>query len=88
MWWGYSIGPLSERNTLVGFATIRIRQLRLVVHDVALHQPPLGPVAGQAAAQRGRPLPVDRRERAEEPAQAIRRRRRGGAVRRRQDLRF
>jgi hypothetical protein len=25
------------KNTLVGFATIRIDQIRLVVHDVALH---------------------------------------------------
>jgi len=27
-----------ERNTLRGFATIKIRELRLVVHDVALHE--------------------------------------------------
>jgi hypothetical protein len=38
----YVVGLLDwtacERNTLVGFATIRIRELRPVVHDVALHQ--------------------------------------------------
>ena len=27
-----------ERNTLVGFASIRVRELHLVVHAVALHQ--------------------------------------------------